>query len=274
MTSATAEPAVTAAGPALHLRDIRAGYDGLEVLHGVDLQVPPTGVVALLGPNGAGKSTVLKVASGRLKPMSGSVEFHAAPITGRSPEQLARLGLCTVPEGRGVFPSLTVKEHLRMWTFRGAGLSTSAVADRTFEQFPQLAKRAGQQAGTLSGGEQQMLAMSRALVGQPEVLLLDEISMGLAPKVVEELYVIVASLAASGLAILLVEQFARTAMSVATTVALMAGGEIRASGPPEEMSELATEIYLTGSAAVLSAESLPAAKPTRRRTPKPRTPSP
>jgi branched-chain amino acid transport system ATP-binding protein len=263
------------APPALMLSGVRAGYDGLEVLHGIDLEVPPTGVVALLGPNGAGKSTLLKVASGRLKPMSGQVEFNATTITGHSPEQLARLGLCTVPEGRGIFPSLTVKEHLRMWTFRSSALRVSTISDRTFEQFPQLAARAGQQAGTLSGGEQQMLAMSRALVSEPQVLLLDEISMGLAPKIVEELYVIVASLAASGLAILLVEQFARTAMSVATTVALMSGGEIRASGPPEQMSALATEIYLTGSAAVADAavasrprSSTGATKPRSRRAPK------
>jgi branched-chain amino acid transport system ATP-binding protein len=272
MTSALTEPTAITAPPVLQLSRIHAGYDGLEVLHGVDLAVPATGVVALLGPNGAGKSTLLKVASGRLKPMSGEVEFNATQITGRSPERLARLGLCTVPEGRGIFPSLTVKEHLRMWTFRGAGLSVSTIADRTFEQFPQLAKRAGQQAGTLSGGEQQMLAMSRALVGEPQVLLLDEISMGLAPKIVEELYVIVASLAASGLAILLVEQFARTAMSVATTVALMAGGEIRASGPPAAMSEIATEIYLTGSSAVENAGAVVAKQP-KRATPRPRKPT-
>jgi branched-chain amino acid transport system ATP-binding protein len=228
---------------ALNLVDIRAGYDGLEVLHGVSLAIPATGVVALLGPNGAGKSTLLKIASGRLKPTSGRVELGGVDVVGRSPESLAQQGMCTVPEGRGVFANLTVAEHLKMWTFRSKSLRLSAVTDRTFECFPRLADRRDQAAGTLSGGEQQMLAMSRALVSEPTLLLLDEISMGLAPKVVEELYTIVAQLAADGLAILLVEQFARTAMSVATTVALMAGGEIEQIGPPDQMAELVLDVY-------------------------------
>jgi branched-chain amino acid transport system ATP-binding protein len=229
--------------PALNLVDIRAGYDGLEVLHGVNLMIPATGVVALLGPNGAGKSTLLKIASGRLKPTSGRVEINGVSVVGRSPESLAQQGMCTVPEGRGVFANLTVTEHLKMWTFRSKALRLSAVTDRTFECFPRLADRRHQAAGTLSGGEQQMLAMSRALVSEPTLLLLDEISMGLAPRVVEELYTIVAQLAADGLAILLVEQFARTAMSVATTVALMAGGEIEQIGAPQQMAELVLDVY-------------------------------
>jgi branched-chain amino acid transport system ATP-binding protein len=246
MTAPASAPAAAPAPAepmALNLREIRAGYDGLEVLHGIDLAIPATGVVALLGPNGAGKSTLLKVASGRLKPNSGAVEIRGKKVGSSSPEKLARGGLCTVPEGRGIFANLTVNEHLKMWTFRSKSLRLGTVTDRTFECFPRLGERRHQQAGTLSGGEQQMLAMSRALVSEPKVLLLDEISMGLAPKIVEELYTIVAQLAADGLAILLVEQFARTAMSVADTVALMAAGQIEAIGTPDEMAELVIDVY-------------------------------
>jgi branched-chain amino acid transport system ATP-binding protein len=230
--------------PALEARGIRAGYGQVEVLHGVDLVVPPQGVVALLGPNGAGKSTLLRVLSGRAAPTSGSVWLRGKDVTGRPPERLARDGLCSVPEGRGVFPNLTVAENLRMWTHR-PGVRRAAVEQTAYERFPVLGRRRGQLAGTLSGGEQQMLAMSRALTTGADVLLLDEISMGLAPVVVTELFQLVASIAAGGTPVLLVEQFARTALEVATSVVVLTGGRVRASGTPDEVRDLVLDAYLT-----------------------------
>ena len=236
---------MTAVAPAIELRDIRAGYGRLEVLHGISVSVAPGSVFALLGPNGAGKSTALQVASGDIQPSSGCVHVAGAHINGTSPERLARAGVCLIPEGRGIFPNLTVAENLRMATFAG-NLDPAAVEERAFARFPQLANRREQLAGTLSGGEQQMLAMSRALVTDPDVLLLDEISMGLAPLIVSELYRLVAQLAADGISILLVEQFAHTALGVADRVAVMTQGNIVASGTPAEVSELVSEAYLGG----------------------------
>ena len=237
--TAVAEPAP----PALELCDIRVGYDRLEILHGVSLEVPQSTVVALLGPNGAGKTTTLRVASGRLTPRQGTVRVDGVEVTTRSPDWLARRGVCAVPEGRGIFPNLTVAENLRMWTFRGK-VPRSAVEERSYARFPVLAKRRKQVAGTLSGGEQQMLAMSRALSTEPKLLLLDEISMGLAPLVVAELYEVVAQIAAEGFAILVVEQFVHTALKVATRAAVMAQGRIELEGSPDEVRAAVADIYL------------------------------
>ncbi len=229
--------------PALELRDVTAGYGSVRVLRGVDLVVPSSGVVALLGPNGAGKSTTLKVAGGRLRPSAGRLLVGGDDVSKLSPARLARRGVCTIPEGRGVFPNLTVTENLRMWTYRG-GISRADVEEITFARFPRLGERRRQQAGTMSGGEQQMLAMSRALVTNPSVLLLDEISMGLAPIIVAELYEIVGQLAADGQAILLVEQFARTALRVATHAAVMAHGRIVLQGAPQDISDAVLDVYM------------------------------
>ena len=162
----------------------------------------------------------------------------------RSPEKLAREGICAVPEGRGIFPNLTVRENLRIWTYRG-GISARDVEDRTFAAFPRLKERRSQMAGTLSGGEQQMLAISRALVTDPKVLLLDELSMGLAPLIVSELYELVGDLGRQGMTILLVEQFVTTALSVATRAAIMVHGRIQQEGTPGEMAEAALGVYLS-----------------------------
>ncbi len=240
-------PEATPAGqaPALRLEAVHAAYERVEVLRGIHLSVAPGQVFALLGPNGAGKSTTLRVISGRMRPLQGRVFMGGRDITGRAPEKLARAGLCSVPEGRGVFPNLTVAENVRMWTFRG-GLRRSEVEEATFGRFPRLAERRRQLAGTLSGGEQQMLAMSRALSTGPKLLLLDEISMGLAPLVVAELYELVAQIAREGLAILLVEQFAATALGVAERAAVMVQGRIELEGSPSDIAEAAGELYLGG----------------------------
>ena len=229
--------------PALKLEGVRAGYGRIEVLHGVDLSVPKASVLALLGPNGAGKTTTLKVACGRMRPTAGGVWHGDTSVVTRAPDGLARKGVCIIPEGRGVFPNLSVTENLRMWTYRGH-VSRSEVEERAFGRFPQLRDRRGQLAGTLSGGEQQMLAISRALSTNPTLLLLDEISMGLAPMVVAELYEVVAQLAAEGIAIVIVEQFVRTALGVADRAAIMAQGRIQLEGDPREVGDAVVDIYL------------------------------
>ena len=230
-------------GTALELRGVSASYGTVPVLRDITLSVPTGSVVALLGPNGAGKSTTLRVASGRLRASSGSVLVGGRDVTRSSAERLARAGVCTIPEGRGVFPNLTVAENLRMWTYRG-GLSRAAVEEQTYARFPKLKERRRQVAGTLSGGEQQMLAMSRALSTSPRILLLDEISMGLAPIIVAQLYEIVGQLAAEGLAILVVEQFAATALEVASWAAVMTHGRIELEGPPADVAPAVADVYL------------------------------
>ncbi len=250
MTGVAAAPTGTPGGdagrlpPNIVVDSVRAAYGRIEVLHGVDLVVPHGSVFALLGPNGAGKSTLLKVISGRMHPTSGEVRIGDRPVGHRPPEKLAKTGLCAIPEGRGVFPNLTVRENLAIWTYRG-GISARQVEEKTYATFPRLKERRRQMAGTLSGGEQQMLAISRALVTDPEVLLLDELSMGLAPLIVAELYQLVGSLAAQGMTVLLVEQFVTTALSVATGAAIMVHGRIQQQGSPQEMAEAAHRAYLS-----------------------------
>jgi branched-chain amino acid transport system ATP-binding protein len=233
--------------PALELRDISAGYGRIEVLHGVSLKVPAGSVYALLGPNGAGKTTTMMVASGKIRPTAGCVHVAGTHVNRVAPESLARAGVCRIPEGRGVFPNLTVNENLRMFTY-ASELSVKEVQERAYARFPRLGERRNQLAGTMSGGEQQMLAMSRALVADPGVLLLDEISMGLAPKIVTELYDLVGQLAAEGISILLVEQFARTALAVADYAAVMTGGRIAMVGQPADVADFVNEAYLGGAA--------------------------
>ncbi len=233
----------TAPPPGITVEGVRASYGRIEVLHGVDLVVPPGSVFALLGPNGAGKSTLLKVVSGRMRATDGEVRIGDRPVGKTPTEKLVHTGLCAVPEGRGIFPNLTVRENLRIWTYRG-GITAKQVEEQTFAAFPRLKERRRQMAGTLSGGEQQMLAISRALVTDPKVLLLDELSMGLAPLVVSELYELVGEFARQGMTVLLVEQFVTTALSVADRAAIMVHGHIQAEGLPEEMAEAALSSYL------------------------------
>jgi branched-chain amino acid transport system ATP-binding protein len=233
--------------PALELRDVTAGYGRIEVLHGVSLAVPAGSVYALLGPNGAGKSTTLQVCSGKIRPTYGCVHVAGTHVNGAAPEALSRAGVCRIPEGRGVFPNLTVAENLRMFTY-ATNRSVREVQDIAYARFPRLGERRTQLAGTMSGGEQQMLAMSRALVADPGVLLLDEISMGLAPLIVSELYDVVRQIADEGISILLVEQFARTALAVADYAAVMTQGRIAMVGQPADVADFVSEAYLGGAA--------------------------
>jgi len=230
------------ADPVLELSGIRAGYGPIEVLHGCDLTVGPSQVVALLGPNGAGKTTTLAVASGQIAPTAGTIALCGRNVTGVRSDALARAGVCLVPEGRGVFPNLTVTENLRMATFSGTSLSE--IEERAYTQFPALRDRRSQTAGTLSGGEQQMLAMSRALATDPALVMLDELSMGLAPLIVEELYGRVAQLAADGVSILIVEQFAPAVLGVADSAAIMVHGRIVEQGDPGDIADHLTAAYL------------------------------
>jgi len=230
--------------PSITMTGVKAAYGRIEVLHGVDLSVPAGSVLALLGPNGAGKSTLLKVLSGRLEETAGEIAIGELTFKHRTAEALARAGVCSIPEGRGIFPNLSVHDNLVMWSHRGE--SIARVQEVAYQRFPKLKERRRQLAGTLSGGEQQMLAISRALIGDPKVLFLDEISMGLAPLVVAELYELVQQIASGGVTVLLVEQFVSTAISVATDAAIMIHGKIIASGSPEEMGETAKRVYLDG----------------------------
>ena len=231
--------------PALSLKKVDAAYGLINVLSGVDLEVKSGQVFALLGPNGAGKSTTLKVASGQLKPTAGQFEIDGISATSRSADWLARNGICLIPEGRGVFPNLTIIENLKMATFTGTPYGE--IVEKAFARFPRLKERSKQLAGTLSGGEQQMLAMARALATNPKVLLLDELSMGLAPLIVEELYEIVRGIADDNVSILIVEQFAHEILTVADTAAIMLHGRIEFTGSPEEVGTALEQAYLGGS---------------------------
>jgi branched-chain amino acid transport system ATP-binding protein len=230
--------------PPLELVGVRAAYGGIEVLHGIDLVVRGGEVVALLGANGAGKTTTVKVAAGLLRPTAGAVRVAGHDVTGVASHELARIGVCTIPEGRGVFANLTVRENL--WMATQVTGDRDALEAAAYERFPRLGERRTQLAGTLSGGEQQMLAMSRALITDPAVLLLDELSMGLAPIVVQQLYEIVAQVASEGISILVVEQFAQAVLGIADRAAVMVNGEITRVGTPAELQSELSQAYLGG----------------------------
>ena len=237
---------VSERAPLLELVDVRAGYGSIAVLHGIDLALPEGAVVALLGPNGSGKSTTLKVCAGLLPVTSGEVLVGGRRVNGVAADVLARAGICTIPEGHGVFPNLTVRDNLRMATQSGVPLKR--VEEVAYSRFRRLGERRQQLAGTLSGGEQQMLAMARALAVDPAVLLLDELSMGLGPLIVEELYGLVAQVAQEGVAILVIEQFARAVLGIADVAAIMLNGRITATGPPHDIHEQLHAAYLGGHA--------------------------
>ncbi|MCB0994013.1 MAG: ABC transporter ATP-binding protein [Acidimicrobiales bacterium] len=228
--------------PLLELRDVRSGYGPIEVLHGVDLTVNEGEVYALLGPNGGGKSTTLKVCAGILPATHGELRVAGRIVNGVTPDALARLGVCTIPEGKGIFPNLTVRENLLMATSTGTPLSQ--IEEVAYSRFARLGERRHQLAGTMSGGEQQMLAMSRALATDPAVLLLDELSMGLAPLIVQQLYELVGQVAEEGVSILVIEQFARTVLKIADRAGIMLHGRVVREGDPAELEEELSAAYL------------------------------
>jgi branched-chain amino acid transport system ATP-binding protein len=243
--SRSARPRPEADRPvALELNGVSAGYGGIDVLEDISLTVQAGHVCAVLGPNGAGKSTALKVLSGQLAPTKGTASINGQSIAGVPTERLVRGGLCVIPEGRGIFPNLTVTENLKMGSF--AGTSYAEILEKSFQFFPRLAERRTQLAGKLSGGEQQMLSMARALSVNPSILLVDELSMGLAPKIVEELYEVLAGIARQGLTILVVEQFAAEVLKVADSGALLINGRITYHGAPDVVGDMISSAYLGG----------------------------
>jgi branched-chain amino acid transport system ATP-binding protein len=223
---------------------VSAGYGTTTVLRDVSFQVRPGQVVALLGPNGAGKTTALRAASGIVRPTSGSVCIDDVDLGKEAPHRRAARGLCLIPEGRGIFRSLTVRENLRLQVPAGETRPDKAI-DRALTVFPALTGRMKDAAGHLSGGQQQMLSLARAYVTNPRVILLDEVSMGLAPRVVDEMFQALRTLAATGTAMLMVEQYVTRAMAMADNVVLLNKGTVSYDGPPSELDEQAVlEGYL------------------------------
>jgi branched-chain amino acid transport system ATP-binding protein len=218
----------------LELRNITAGYDTGPVLRDVSLVVPDNTVVALIGPNGAGKTTLLRVASGLLRPWSGQILLDGVDVTGQRPHELARKGVCHVPEGRGVFPALTVADNIRL---QATSELERGAKDTIVAAFPRLGERINQIAGTMSGGEQQMLALAHSYVSNPTVVLLDEVSMGLAPKIVDEIFVHLNHLATQGTSLLLVEQYVKRALALADHVYVLKRGTVQFAGEPGELGE-------------------------------------
>ncbi len=223
----------------LAVEGLRSGYGPVEVLRGIDLRVGAGEIVALLGSNGAGKSTFNQTVSGLVPARAGTIHFDGADITRAHYRDIVGLGLIHVPEGRRIFPNLSVLENLELGSFARARGNRAANLDRVFGIFPRLKERTLQLAGTMSGGEQQMLAIGRGLMGEPRLLILDEPSLGLSPLLVEELFGLIATLHGQGLAILLVEQNVGQSLEIAQRAYVMENGEIRFDGTPAEL--LATD---------------------------------
>jgi branched-chain amino acid transport system ATP-binding protein len=229
----------------LELRGIEAGYGEQVVLRDISLSVPPATVVAVLGPNGAGKTTLLRVASGLLRPYRGTVLLGGEDVTSSRPFARARRGLCHIPEGRGIYPTLTVRENLSLHARKGG---EAEAAERALGAFPALRAKLRQPAAQLSGGQQQMLSLSRAYINSPSLVLVDEASMGLAPVIVDEIFAFLAQIAASGTALLIVEQYVSRALALADTVCLLNKGGVAFSGKPGEITDDLFAHYLGGAA--------------------------
>ena len=222
----------------LKVQDVVTAYGKIEALKGVSLEVTQGSITCLLGPNGAGKTTLMMSIAGILKPKKGAILFGGEDIAGRAPHAIVAKGVALVPENRLVFPTMTVLENLQAGAYqRGDKQAIGEDIDRMFARFPRLQERAAQRAGTLSGGEQQMLAVARALMSRPKLLLMDEPSLGLAPLVVEEIFRIVADLHKDGTTIFLVEQNAHMALKVAQHFYLMEQGKVSFSGTPGALAE-------------------------------------
>ncbi len=232
----------------LAVQGLDAGYGKLAILHDVSLEVAEGEIVTVVGSNGAGKTTLLRALNGLIRPTAGTVTLDGADITGRPTEKMAALGLMHVPEGRLCFPTLSVRDNLNLgaWSRRGSG-----DLDAVLELFPRLQPRLGQAAGTLSGGEQQMVAIGRGLMASPKAIILDEPSIGLAPKVVAEIMRVLTELRSRGLAVLLVEQNVRASFGIADRAVVMQRGRVVLEGTPAELVELpeVRNAYLGGAAA-------------------------
>jgi branched-chain amino acid transport system ATP-binding protein len=216
--------------PLLTVQALWAGYGDTDVLRGIDLEVAPGEIVAVLGSNGVGKSTLNRTISGVVRARAGSIRFDGANIERDKPPAIVARGLIHVPEGRRIFPNLSVRENLDLGSYRRAGARRAANRDKVFATFPKLYQRRGQRAGTLSGGEQQMLAIGRGLMAEPRLLILDEPSLGLSPLLVEELFALIARIHADGVAVLLVEQNVVQSLDIAARAYILADGLCVMSG--------------------------------------------
>ncbi len=249
--------------PLLEIDALQVAYGGVVAVRDVSLRIEPGQVVAVLGANGAGKTTTLLAVSGLVRARAGDVRLDGVSLLGRAPEAIARLGIAHVPAGRGIFPGLTVADNLRMGLY-GSGRDGSeqgaAAIERILGLFPILRERRDQAAGTMSGGQQQQLAIGRALVQAPRLLLLDEMSMGLSPNVVADLFAIVADVRSDGTAVVMVEQFVAQAMAVADQAIVLEQGHVVASGSPAELSQddLAAAYLGAGEAAETTLPGAPA----------------
>jgi branched-chain amino acid transport system ATP-binding protein len=220
----------------LQVEQLVLAYGGIQAVKGVDLQVFPGELVSLIGSNGAGKTTTLKAITGGMRAQAGRIRYQGGDIAGLGAWDLVRQGLCMVPEGRGIFGRMTILENLQMGAYiRDGSAQIQADIDRIFTTFPRLKERRSQLAGTLSGGEQQMLAMGRALMAQPTLLLLDEPSMGLSPLMVDKIFEVIQGVAALGMTVLLVEQNARRALQIADRAYVMESGLITLSGAAKNL---------------------------------------
>jgi branched-chain amino acid transport system ATP-binding protein len=231
----------------LHLRDLTVERGGRAVVKDVSVEIEAGQVTTLLGPNGAGKSTLVLAVGGVLRPKTGAVLLGEADIAGRRPERIRRAGVAIVPEGRRLLADLTVEDNLRVASYALTGEQARVGRDRVLELFPQLGQRLTALARTLSGGEQQMVVLAQALISEPRYLLIDELSLGLAPVVVSRLIPVIASVAESGTGVLLIEQFATVALGLAHRAYIMEGGRIRFSGLASELRahpELLSSAYL------------------------------
>jgi branched-chain amino acid transport system ATP-binding protein len=222
--------------PLLRVENLVAGYGATEILRGVDLTVQPNEIVAVLGANGAGKSTLNRVLSGVLRAWRGGIRFADAAIERARPADIVRRGLIQVPEGRRIFPNMTVRENIDLGAFRRARARRAQNRERVFAIFPRLAERQSQRAGTLSGGEQQMLAIGRGLMAEPRLLILDEPSLGLSPLLVEELFELIRKIHAEGVALLLVEQNVVQSLEVAQRAYILDNGRFVLEGSAEEIA--------------------------------------
>ena len=232
----------------LKVDDINVYYGAIHAIKGVSFEVNEGEVVTLIGANGAGKSTTLKTVSGLMKPKTGTVEFTGSSLVGMKPHKIVEMGLAHVPEGRRIFQQMTVEENLEMGAFTRPGSEFNDNLERVYDQFPRLKERRKQISGTMSGGEQQMLAMGRALMSSPKLLMLDEPSMGLAPLLVEQIFEIIRTLHKAGTTILLVEQNAAMALSVADRGYVLETGKVVASGTGADLleDESVKKAYLGG----------------------------
>ena len=221
--------------PLLSLTGVHAGYAGTEILRGIDFAVQSGEIVTVLGPNGAGKSTMSRTISGVIRAWRGAIRFKGSAIEHESPATIVARGLIHVPEGRRIFPNMTVRENLDLGTYRRSRRSRTTNRERAFSIFPRLAVRQSQLAGTLSGGEQQMLAIGRGLMADPELLMLDEPSLGLSPLLVEELFMLIKTINAQGIALLLIEQNVVQSLDVARRAYILDNGRFVLEGPAAEL---------------------------------------